>query len=139
MGVSALMSRMPVRNTKPEIALRRELHDRGLRFRIHADLPGRPDIVFTRAKIAVFVDGCFWHGCPEHGVLPMNNRDWWRDKLAATRNRDERKDAALIALGWLPMHVWEHQKPAAAAELVESLWRFLTGRAAVLKSPANPV
>ena len=123
-GVTARMSRMPVRNSKPEVALRRALHARGLRFRLHGSMPGRPDIVFTRARIVVFVDGCFWHGCLQHGVLPKNNRDWWREKLAATRERDERKDAALLALGWLPIHVWEHQSPAEAAEVIENCWRM---------------
>jgi DNA mismatch endonuclease, patch repair protein len=76
------------------VALRRRLHAAGLRFRIHPrDLPGRPDIALTRAKMAVFVDGCFWHGCPAHGVLPKHNREWWLQKLRANSERDSRNDA----------------------------------------------
>jgi DNA mismatch endonuclease (patch repair protein) len=114
---------MPRNNTKPELALRRELHARGLRFRIHAALPGRPDVVLTRARIAVFVDGCFWHVCPTHGVAPKNNGPWWRAKLDANVARDRRKDAELEALDWAVIHVWEHEPPAAAAQLIEDLWR----------------
>jgi DNA mismatch endonuclease (patch repair protein) len=100
---------MPRESTKPEVALRRALHARGFRFRLHRrDLPGTPDIVFPRQRLAVFVDGCFWHGCAEHGVLPKNNREWWRAKLAANVERDARKDAALVAMGWTPLHLWEH-------------------------------
>ena len=86
-AVTAQMKRMPRRDTGPEVGLRRELHKRGLRFRVHVrSLPGRPDIVFTRARLAVFVDGCFWHGCSEHGTLPKNNREWWRRSSPAPRS-----------------------------------------------------
>lgn len=126
--VSRQMSRMPRQNTKPELVLRRELHARGLRFRIHTQLPGRPDLVFTRAKIAVFVDGCFWHGCSEHGVLPKNNREWWRAKIDGNLRRDRAKDEALAVLGWDVVHIWEHESPKAAADRVEDLWRNKTLR-----------
>lgn len=121
--VSRQMSRMPRQNTKPELVLRRELHARGLRFRIHAPLPGRPDLVFTRAKIAVFVDGCFWHGCAEHGMLPKNNREWWWAKIDGNVRRDRTKDEALGLLGWDVLHVWEHENPKEAADRIEGKWR----------------
>lgn len=121
-AVSAQMQRMPTRNTKPEVALRRELHSRGIRFRIHGALPGRPDVVLVRPRVAVFVDGCFWHGCPQHGALPRNNREWWIKKLDATRARDGRKDADLAALGWSVVHVWEHEDPVVAATELERRW-----------------
>ncbi|MEU5962011.1 very short patch repair endonuclease [Micromonospora parva] len=122
--VSAQMSRMPRTRTKPEMSLRRELHRRGLRFRVnHPGLPGRPDIAFTRARLAVFVDGCFWHLCPQHAVLPKNNATWWREKLHRNVQRDREKDEALAALGWTVLHVWEHEDPMAVAEIVEQLWR----------------
>jgi DNA mismatch endonuclease, patch repair protein len=122
------MSRMPTASTKPEIALRRELHRLGLRFRINrSDLPGRPDVVLGRARIAVFVDGCFWHACATHGVLPKNNRDWWRAKLDANAERDARKDEALRAAGWLPVHVWEHEDPREAASGIRDLWAARSG------------
>lgn len=120
--VSAQMSRMPRKSTKPEIALRKALHSRGYRFRLHRrDLPGTPDIVFARARLALFVDGCFWHGCPEHGVLPKNNREWWRDKLAKNAERDLRKDRELIAAGWRPLHLWEHTALEEMVRLVEAV------------------
>ena len=123
-ATSARLRRQPRSGTKPEVALRRELHRRGLRFQAnHPELPGRPDIVFTRAKVAVFVDGCFWHRCPEHGTLPRNNRDWWQAKLDRNVNRDRAKDAALGELGWYVLHVWEHESTEPAADRVETEWR----------------
>jgi DNA mismatch endonuclease (patch repair protein) len=123
-AVSAQMKRMPRSSTRPEILIRRELHRRGLRFRVnHPRLPGRPDIAFTAARMAVFVDGCFWHSCPDHRVFPKNNRDWWRDKLERNVARDREKDAQLDLLGWIVVHVWEHQNPVEAADAIEQLWR----------------
>ena len=86
-------------------------------------LPGRPDIVFTRARIAVFVDGCFWHMCPDHAVLPKNNHDWWQAKLDHNVERDRRKDEELRELGWAPVHVWEHEDPEIVAAQIATLWR----------------
>lgn len=127
--VSSQMSRMPRSSTKPELALRRALHAHGVRFRLHRrDLPGTPDIVLPGARIAVFVDGCFWHGCTEHGTLPKNNRSWWAAKLAANRERDRRKDAELAALGWAPMHLWEHTPIDEMVEVVLALRRERAGR-----------
>lgn len=118
---------MPRRDTKPEVAFRHELHRRGLRFRVGVKgLPGTPDIVFTRAKVAIFMDGCFWHGCAEHYTAPKNNAEWWATKLAANRSRDRRVDDELIVLGWLPVHIWEHESVEAAADAIEALWRERT-------------
>lgn len=126
-GVSERMRRMPRASTKLEVALRRALHARGLRFRVHRrDLPGTPDIVLSAARLAIFVDGCFWHGCPDHGVLPKYNRDWWAEKLAKTAERDARKDEELVALGWTPIHVWEHTPVDNMVEQVVALWRERT-------------
>ncbi len=122
--VSQQMKRMPRKDSVPEVRLRRELHSRGLRFRVNLrGLPGTPDIAFTRAKIAVFVDGCFWHRCPEHGVLPKANRNWWREKLDRNVERDRRKDGELEELGWLSIHVWEHDDPSTVADGIEQAWR----------------
>jgi DNA mismatch endonuclease (patch repair protein) len=122
--ISRQMSAMPSRDTVTEIALRRELHSRGLRYRTHLKtLPGKPDIAFTRARIAVFVDGCFWHRCPDHGTAPKNNGKWWADKLDANVSRDRRNDLDLEKLGWITVHVWEHEDPATAAEAINKLWR----------------
>jgi DNA mismatch endonuclease (patch repair protein) len=121
---------MPRESTKPEVELRRALHARGLRFTLHRrDLPGRPDIVLSRARVAVFVDGCFWHACPDHGVLPKNNRAWWRRKLQGNIERDRKKDAELVSMDWLPLHLWEHIPVSEMADIVEAVWRARTGRA----------
>lgn len=114
---------MPRSDTKPEMALRRSLHALGLRYKLHPKwLPGRPDVAFTRARIAVFVDGCFWHRCPHHGTLPKHNREWWTAKLNANVERDQRKDSELKALGWTILHVWEHEVPSEAADRIAAAW-----------------
>jgi DNA mismatch endonuclease (patch repair protein) len=97
----------------PELALRSAMHRRGLRYRIRlAIFAGGvrvvPDVVFTRARAAVFVDGCFWHCCPEHGVSPSSNTGYWTPKLARNVERDRRVDAAVRANGWTVIRVWEH-------------------------------
>lgn len=122
--VSEQMKRMPRENSGPELRLRRILHARGLRYRTHRrGLPGTPDLVFSRARIAVFVDGCFWHSCPEHGTMPKANADWWGRKLEGNVQRDRRVDGELEEMGWLPIRVWEHQDPDLAADHVERAWR----------------
>lgn len=83
----------------------------------------RPDIVFTRARVAVFVDGCFWHRCPEHGSSPKSNADWWRRKLDANVRRDRTTDEALAEAGWMVLRIWEHEDIATAADLVETIVR----------------
>jgi DNA mismatch endonuclease, patch repair protein len=109
--------------------LRRELHARGLRFGVQVKgLPGTPDIVLSRARLAIFVDGCFWHGCADHGVLPKNNREWWASKLASNFERDRRKDQDLAALGWLPLHFREHTTVTEAAEEIVEAWLCRTDR-----------
>ena len=116
------MKRQARRDTKPELELRRALHARGLRFRVdRSPIPGmrtRADIVFGPAKVAVFVDGCFWHSCPDHATLPAMNREWWTAKLANNVARDRRVDRELQESGWVPIRVWEHEDPAAAAQRV---------------------
>ena len=123
------MAALRTSSTGPELALRRELHRRGLRFRVNVrNLPGRPDIVLSRARIAVFVDGCFWHGCPVHAVAPKANATWWESKLSDNRERDERNEASLRDTGWLVVRAWEHENPTTVAEEIERLWRRGTGR-----------
>lgn len=121
------------RDTPAELAIRAELHRRGLRYRVDiAPLHGlrrRADVVFTRPKVAVFCDGCYWHGCPEHGSWPRANAAWWRTKIEATRRRDRDTDAQLVGNGWLVVRVWEHELPEAAADRIEELVRArLRGR-----------
>ncbi len=116
------------RDTSVELRLRRELHSRGLRYRLHrrplSGLRCLADIVFPRAKIAVFVDGCWWHGCPQHWAPPKSNRAWWTKKIQINRERDQRNGLALKAAGWTVIRVWEHEAPAAAADRVERLVRL---------------
>jgi DNA mismatch endonuclease (patch repair protein) len=117
------MRRNPRRDTVPERAVRSELHRRGLRFRKDLPLrvPGRvvrPDVVFTRARLAVFVDGCFWHRCPKHGNVPRANGDYWRPKLERNVARDRAVDAALGEVGWRVLRAWEHEPPSTVADRV---------------------
>jgi DNA mismatch endonuclease (patch repair protein) len=114
--------------TKPEVRLRSDLHRRGFRFRKDLAIPTelrkiKPDIVFTRAKVAVFVDGCFWHGCPEHQVIPGANPAYWVPKLRRNAERDHETNVALAEAGWTVIRVWEHEEPEEAAERVEELVR----------------
>lgn len=101
------------RDTTPEIALRRAVHRLGMRYRVHQSIAPRctPDFVLPRWRLAVFVDGCFWHGCPEHGMKTYRgpNADLWRQKMATNRSRDRRNDAALAEAGWKVLRVWECQ------------------------------
>lgn len=125
------MSTMPRKNTAVEMALRRELHRLGVRYRLHLrHLPGTPDIALTRARVAVFVDGCFWHRCPEHGTSPKNNSEWWSSKLDGNVARDRRKDHQLQELGWVSVHVWEHEDPEIAAAEIARIWRERIGSTA---------
>lgn len=111
-------------DTKPERMLRSELHRRGLSFRKDhlvrvVGARSRVDICFTRAKVAVFVDGCFWHACPIHHNPPRRNSEYWGPKFAANVARDRRVDAALKADGWKVLRVWEHEEPCLAADRVQ--------------------
>lgn len=113
-AVSAVMRGNRRRDTRPELALRRAVHSRGFRFRVDyaIELPTmrvRPDIVFTRSRVAVFVDGCFFHCCPEHGNQPRKNVEYWAPKLSRNVARDRRVDAALQRAGWSVVRAWEHE------------------------------
>jgi DNA mismatch endonuclease (patch repair protein) len=107
------MKRQARKDTNPEVELRKLLHARGLRYRVGVKVPGMArrtiDIAFASVKVAVFVDGCFWHGCPEHGTWPVANGEWWREKILKNRARDEETTEHLIGWGWCVLRVWEHQ------------------------------
>jgi DNA mismatch endonuclease (patch repair protein) len=114
--------------TRPELALRSALHRRGLRFVVDRPVPGgnrrrRVDILLRGARVAVFVDGCFWHSCPEHSHLPKTNTSWWRLKFRGIARRDRDTDAQLAAAGWLAVRIWEHEDPVEAARTIEELVR----------------
>lgn len=138
-AVRARMQRQPTRDTGPELAVRRMLHAAGLRYRVDvAPLPGlrrRADIVFGPAKLAVFVDGCFWHGCPVHGTRATHsNQVYWQQKVELNQARDLDTDTRLAEAGWLVIRVWEHEEPGAVAALVAGEVRARQGRG--LDSPS---
>jgi DNA mismatch endonuclease (patch repair protein) len=126
-SVSARMRRQSPHDTEPEVRLRSALHRRGLRFRVHLRLPGgarrEADVAFTARRIAVFVDGCYWHGCPIHASWPKQNADFWRNKIEANRVRDLDTAARLASVGWRTIRVWEHEDPNDAADLIERVVR----------------
>jgi DNA mismatch endonuclease, patch repair protein len=109
------------RTTKPERLLRSLLHARGLRFRKDyrpcADIHCSADVVFTKARICIFVDGCFWHGCPTHFKVPATHADWWREKIADNVRRDGLRTEELTNLGWLVIRLWEHELVGAAQQV----------------------
>jgi DNA mismatch endonuclease, patch repair protein len=112
------------RDTSCELVLRRALHRRGLRYRVDAALPElgrrrRVDVVFPGPRVAVLVDGCFWHGCPAHGTWPTANAGWWTEKIARNQRRDADTTAVLSAAGWTVLRFWEHDDVTAAADAVE--------------------
>lgn len=117
------MGRIRLRDTAPEIALRRALWAAGLRYRLRMKirLLGQPDIVFPGAKVAVFVDGCFWHGCPVHGHLPKSREEYWGPKIARNQRRDAEVNANLLAMGWRVVRFWEHQVRDGALECVNEV------------------
>lgn len=125
------MQRTLRRDTPCELALRSEVHRRGLRYRVDWTLPGsrrRADLAFIAQRVAVFVDGCFWHGCPVHGTWPKANAAWWREKIEANIRRDRHTDDALTKAGWKVLRFWEHDDPAAAARRVERVVRARKNR-----------
>jgi DNA mismatch endonuclease (patch repair protein) len=123
-AATATMKANRSRDTGPELRLRRALHARGHRYRVAVALEGlarrvRPDIVFRRARVAVFVDGCFWHGCPAHGRMPRDPTGYWGAKLARNHSRDIATDALLAEAGWTVVRVWEHDPVEGAVAQVE--------------------
>jgi DNA mismatch endonuclease, patch repair protein len=125
-AVRKLMQANRRSGTKPEVQLRSMLHRHGMRFRkdYPVQLPGRRkfsiDIAFTRARVAVLVDGCFWHGCDLHKKLPTTNSSYWTPKINGNKMRDAQVEAALSAAGWRVVRVWEHESPQGAMEAVVS-------------------
>lgn len=116
----AVMQGNRARDSSPETRLRSELHRAGLRFRLHRKIGSgrsapRPDVVFPRERVALFLDGCFWHSCPAHGTKPGTNSEYWHAKLERNRARDARNTQTLLAAGWLVIRVWEHEDPHDAA------------------------
>ena len=115
------MRRVGRKDTDCEIALRKALFAMGLRYRVDWSPPGsrsKIDVAFTKRRLAVFVDGCFWHGCPVHATAPKSNAGWWRQKLAANRERDLRLAKSLEDAGWRVLRFWSHVDPDVAAQKI---------------------
>lgn len=132
------------RDTEPEMAIRRELHRRGLRYRVDrrvvAELRRRADLLFASARVAVFIDGCFWHRCPAHRTQPVANASWWAAKLHANERRDRDTDRRLKRAGWAVLRIWEHEQPAAAARRIALIVRSGMRRGAdVVQRTTAPV
>lgn len=110
------------RDTRPELAVRSAVHRLGLRYRVSVPplkhVRRSADLVFVSAQVAVFVDGCFWHGCPEHYVPAVSNREYWSDKISKNRVRDADTDRRLLDAGWVPIRVWAHEDPQRVAEMI---------------------
>lgn len=121
-AVSSRMSRQAPRDTTAAMAIRRLLHAAGLRYRVNVPAPGMPsrtiDIALTKAKIAIMVDGCFWHGCPEHATQPTASVEWWRAKLAKNMARESETTEHLTAEGWTVLRFWEHERPERVAKRI---------------------
>ncbi|MCX0278261.1 very short patch repair endonuclease [Nocardia zapadnayensis] len=119
------------RDTRPELLVRRILHARGLRYRVDVavtdDRRKRADIVFTRTRIAVYIDGCFWHGCPEHFIPPKTNQSYWEPKIEGNIERDIKTSEEFRSRGWLVLRFWEHEDPAAVAECIIEHWSLRRG------------
>lgn len=112
-----MMSRIRGRDTAPELSLRRHLWALHLRYRVQFRIGDtRPDVVFIREKLAVFVDGCFWHGCPLHSAMPKNNRDFWEQKLRRNCERDAESTLKLLSEGWRVLRLWEHEIEASPGD-----------------------
>lgn len=120
------------KDTSPERRLRSALHQRGFRFRKHVQVlqgrRGKPDVIFPRQKVAVFVDGCFWHGCPTHGTTPKTHTEYWGEKIERNRRLDTEVDASLIAQGWTVLRFWEHEPSEVMAEAVARVLKIQRGR-----------
>jgi DNA mismatch endonuclease (patch repair protein) len=133
------------RDTRPEILVRRLLHARGLRYRVdhrvETESRSRADIAFTRQRIAVFIDGCFWHSCPEHLHLPKANADYWTPKLARNVERDAEVTAVLRGLGWTVLRFWEHEPAREVADLIIAAVQRARSSASTARGPheAGPV
>lgn len=129
------MARIRGTDTKPELLLRKSLWAKGVRYRKHKRiLNTRPDLVFSAQRVAVFVDGCFWHGCPSHYVQPKTRTEFWSDKLAENNERDQRQIEKLETAGWTVVRLWEHEIEDGLDSAVEKVLSFLQGTKAQCSS-----
>ena len=132
---SYCMSRIRGKNTLPELMLRRAIWAAGCRYRLHSNLPGRPDIMFSAARLVVFIDGCFWHACPQHGRRPRTNQSYWNSKIARNIRRDIRINAELSRSGWKVARFWEHEVKADPSKVAKKIVRLLDRSLHTLMKP----
>lgn len=125
---SRCMSKVKSRDTKLEVKFRKVLWAKGLRYRLGRKLPGKPDLVFVGAKVAVFIDGCFWHACPIHGQEPKTNAGFWSEKLRKNKLRDQTVNVKLAELGWRVVRIWEHELREDADRCVRELFKTVKNR-----------
>lgn len=126
---SELMSRIRAKNTSPEIKLRRAAWSIGLRYRLHYRI-GRfkPDLVFIKKRVAIFIDGCFWHHCPLHGVMPKGNHAFWKQKIDGNVARDRETTIRLVSEGWEVLRIWEHEVDEDPQSCAQRIAEVLNGR-----------
>lgn len=129
---SYCMAQIKGKNTKPEVALRKALWKLGYRYRIRNRLQGKPDLVFKSYRAVVFVDGCFWHKCPDHFVLPRTRAQFWQDKINGNVVRDQRNNETLRSQGWLVIRIWEHDIKASLDECIGRVVTVLEKQRSVL-------
>lgn len=138
---SRRMAKVRQKGTDAEVALRQEMHRIGLRYRVDYEVLKKPrrvaDVVFPGRKIAVFVDGCFWHGCPEHASWPKRNAEFWREKIEANRLRDADTNERLRSLGWTMLRFWSHESPTEAARAVARVIATVDAQRRVSSSGVN--
>ena len=134
------MAAVRQKGTAPEVALRRELYRNGLRYRVNFAVLKKPrrvaDVAFPGLKIAVFVDGCFWHGCPQHATWPKHNAEFWRQKIEANRQRDADTNARLRDCGWMVLRIWEHESSIEASKAVVHM--VTAARSRLREAETNP-
>lgn len=138
---SRRMARVRQKGTDAEVALRQEMHRIGLRYRTDYEVLRKPrrvaDVAFPGRKIAIFVDGCFWHGCPEHATWPKQNADFWRQKIEANRQRDSDTNERLRSFGWTVLRFWSHESPTEAARTVAHMVAMIDPKHRVSSSSAS--
>ena len=126
-AMSHRLSHQPRRDTKPELRVRRRLHALGYRFRVAYPVPGLTrrtiDIAFPRQRVALFIDGCFWHGCPDHGTSPVGNANWWVTKITTNQRRDRDTGEHLVRAGWTVLRFWEHEHVDSVLQRTTGLLR----------------
>lgn len=140
-ATSRRMAKVRQKGTDAEVALRQEMHRIGLRYRIDYEVQRKPrriaDVAFPGRKIAVFVDGCFWHGCPEHATWPKRNAEFWQQKIKANRKRDADTSERLRSVGWTVLRFWSHESPTEAARAIARMIAKVDAKRRVSSSGVN--